>query len=286
MTSHRRSGELLTTLPALMWLLLFFVVPTLIVFAFAFKPNDIAGGIGPGWTLDAFRSVLSSNYFTIIVRTLWLSLLTGAISLVLALPMAYYIARTKPKTQQLILLLVIMPFWSSFLVRIFAWKSLLHPEGFVKQLLVAVVLATPDTVLLYSVGTVLLVMVYSYLPFAILPLYAAAAKFNFQLFEAAMDLGMTRLQVFFRIFIPCMRKGIITAFIMVFIPAVGAYVIPDIVGGSSTEMIGNKIVQRTFIDRNLPQASALSTLLAAAVALPMLLIGLLQLRTSQRGSRE
>jgi spermidine/putrescine transport system permease protein len=178
------------------------------------------------------------------------------------------------------LLLVIVPFWTSFLIRIFAWKVLLHPDGPVKSLLLSLHLADASTPLLYRPEAVLLVMVYTFLPFAILPLYAAAEKFDFALLEAARDLGARSLEAFWRVFIPGIRRGLLTAVLMVFIPALGSYVIPDIVGGPNSEMIGNKIAQRTFVDRNLPHASGLSALLTLAVLAP--LIGMWALQRNRK----
>lgn len=275
-------SEFLVTLPSFTWLFVFFLIPTLMIFALAFKPHDIYGGVGEGWTLNTFKSLATSNYYTILWRTLWLSLLATFLCCLLAVPMGYYIARSTPRIRYYLLILTILPFWSSFIVRIFAWKSLLHPEGIVKQILYQLHIVSEDAILLYNPWTVLLVMVYSYLPFAILPIYAASSKFNFQLIEAALDLGMHRLKVFMKIFIPGIQKGLITAILMVFIPSLGAYVIPDVVGGPSSEMIGNKIVQKTFVDRNLPQASALSALLTLAVFIPMATIALLQSRKEKK----
>ncbi len=276
-----RLSEILVSLPSFGWLLVFFLIPTLIVFAIAFKPPDPYGGVSEGWTLSTIASLANPNYFVLIVRTMWLSLLTTIGCLTLALPVGYFLSRTKPNVRSLLLLLIIVPFWSSFLIRIFAWKSFLHPEGTFKELLVFLHVVSPNTPLLYNSTAVVLVMVYTYLPFAILPIYAAASKFNFQLIEAAMDLGSTRLKAFCKIFIPNIRNGLLTAMIMVFVPAVGAYVIPDLVGGTQSEMIGNKIAQRTLIDRNLPQASALSTLLAVVVVIPMAAITLMQTRAKK-----
>ncbi len=250
------------------WLFIFFVIPTLLVIAMAFRSADPYGGIGDEWTLNTIKDLRNPNYPLIIWRTVWLSLVSTAICILTAIPAAYYISRIKKKYQDIILLFIIVPFWINFLIRIFAWKVFLHPEGVFKQVLVMLNIAGPDTLLLYRPGAVLVVIVYSYLPFAILPIYAAAEKFNFQLMEAAYDLGATRLQAFIRVFIPGIRQGLLTAIIVVFIPALGSYVIPDIVGGPSAEMIGNKIAQRTFIDRNLPHASALSAILAFAVIIP------------------
>ena len=270
-------------MPPLGWLVVFFLIPTLIVFAITFKPRDLYGGIGPGWTLDTLRGLGNPNYPAIIWRTLWLSAATTVVSLIVSVPTAYCMARSKPRLRQALLLLTVIPFWSSFLIRIFAWKSLLHPEGLIKRGLLLLHLASPETLLLYRPEAVLLVMVYTYLPFAILPMYAAAEKFDFNLFDAAMDLGATRLQAFFKVFLPGIRRGVATALLMVFIPALGSYVIPDVVGGPHSEMIGNKIAQRTFVDRNLPHASGLSALLTLAVLAPMAVVLAMQSRESRPG---
>ncbi len=280
-TGKFRLKEWLITMPSFVWLLLFFLIPTIIVYLVAFKPHDIYGGIGEGWTLDNLRALFNPNYPIIFWRTIWLSVLTTALCLFLSVPMGYYIARAAPRTRQILLLLVVMPFWSSFLIRIFAWKSLLHPEGVLKKALVFLGIVSSDTSLLYNSGAVLVVMVYSYLPFAILPIFSAASKFNFNLLEAGWDLGATRLQAFFKVFVPGIQKGIITALLMVFIPALGAYVIPDVVGGAQSEMIGNKITQRIFVDRDLPQASLLSAVLSMAVLIPMAVIALFQRRADK-----
>jgi len=193
---HKTLNEWLITVPSLVWLVFLFLVPTLIVFAIAFKPADLFGGIGGGWTLDTLKGLSNPNYPGIIWRTFYLSLLTTLFSILLATPVGYYIARVSPKWRQVLLLLVIVPFWTSFLIRIFAWKVLLHPDGLIKQTLVFLHLAAPDTSLLYNSGAVLLVMVYTFLPFAILPIYAAAEKFDFHLVEAARDLGDRQWQAF------------------------------------------------------------------------------------------
>lgn len=264
-----RFREWAISLPSLVWLFLFFVVPTLMVFAVAFKPADPFGGIGTGWTLDTVRGLGNPNYPAIIWRTVWISVVTTALCVMLAVPMAYYMARMPPGVRGVLLLLVIVPFWTSFLIRIFAWKVLLHPDGPVKTILLWMHLAGDASPLLYRSEAVLLVMVYTFLPFAILPLYAAAEKFDFGLLEAAKDLGARPIEAFWRVFIPGIRRGLLTAVLMVFIPALGSYVIPDIVGGPDSELIGNKIAQRTFADRNLPHASGLSALLVLAVLAPL-----------------
>lgn len=169
-------------------------------------------------------------------------------------------------------MMIVVPFWSSFLIRIFAWKTVLHPDGLIHHLLVSMRIIASETTLLYNSLAVLFVMVYTFLPFAVLPIFAAATKFNFQLIEAAIDLGASRLQAFVKVFIPGIQKGIATAILMVFIPAIGTYVIPDLVGGTNSEMLGNKIAQKTFVERSLPQASALSAFLILSIFIPMVVI--------------
>jgi spermidine/putrescine transport system permease protein len=279
-----RIKEYLLSLPSFLWLLFFFLIPTLVIFAFAFRPADLYGGVKEGLTLQSIFDLANSYYFILIFRTIWLSILTTAGCLALALPVGYFLARAPKQISRFLLFMIIVPFWSSFLIRIFAWKSFLHPEGLFKNLLVFLRLVSPETSLLYNSGAVLLVMIYTYLPFAIFPIYVAASKFNFQLFEAAMDLGASRLYTFYKIFIPCIRKGILSAMLLVFVPAIGAYVIPDLVGGTQSEMIGNKIAQRTLVDRNLPLASALAGLLTLTVVLPIGAV--VWIRSRKVGSQE
>lgn len=262
--------ECLLTAPSFLWLTLFFLLPTLIIFAISFKPSDPLGGVGAGWTLRTLLSLRNPNYPEIIYRTALLSVTTTVVCIALAIPIAYYIARSKPWKRDLVLFLTIIPFWTSFLIRIFAWKGVLHPDGLLKQALVFCNLIAPDTLLLYRPETVLLVMIYTELPFAILPLYAAAEKFDFALIEAAMDLGAGRLRAFCSVFIPGISSGLLSACLMVLIPCIGSYVVPDVVGGIGSEMIGNVIAQKTFVDRNLPAASALAALLTLSMLIPLL----------------
>lgn len=268
----RRRGEWGVTLPSALWLTIFFLIPTLVVFSVIFRPSDPFGGVGSGWTLSTLKSLGNPNYPAIIWRTVWMSVTATAICLMVAIPMGYAMARSGTRMKGLLLLLVVIPFWTNFLIRIFAWKVMLHPEGLVKLVLTSLHLVRPDALLMYNQTAVLLVIVYTYLPFAILPIYAATEKFDFSLFEAALDLGCSRLGAFIRVLLPGISRGLMTATVVVFVPALGSYVIPDIMGGPTSEMIGNKIAQRVFVDRNLPHAAALAGLLSMVVITPMLLV--------------
>ena len=263
--------ELLLSLPSLAWLSLFVLVPAALILIIAFRATAPTGGIADEWTLGQFRILAEPHIQVLLWRTLWISAVTSAICLALAIPVAWFIARARESLRPTLLLLVIIPFWTNFLIRVFAWNQILHSEGALARFLRAIHLLEPNQPLLFNSGAVILVSVYTYLPFAILPLYAAAEKFDFRLLEAARDLGAGALRSVFSIFIPGIATGIRTALVIVFIPMLGSYVVPDLVGGSNGQMIGNKIAQRNFSDRNLPSASALAAILSVAVLAPMLI---------------
>jgi spermidine/putrescine transport system permease protein len=279
----RRLTEWSLSAPTLLWLGIFFALPTLLIFALAFKPATLNGGIGAGWTLDTWFRLGNPSYPAIIWRTVWLSVACTVTCLCLGVPVAYWIARLPKRIRHWALILIILPFWTNFLIRVFAWRMLLHPDGLVKQLLMHLRLADVNDQLLYNQWAILLVLVYTYLPFAILPLYAAAEKFDFGLLDAGRDLGATRWEAFRRIFLPGIRVGMLTAVLIVFIPALGSYAIPEIVGGPTSEMIGNKIAQRVFTERSLPDASALSAVLALGVFVPLLIGVWLRRRSLEAG---
>ena len=264
-----RWAEWGVTLPSFLWLTVFFVVPTLIVLSIAFHAPDSSGGYKPGFSLETWIAVFHTPYKEIVWRTIWISAVTTFVCILLSLPCAYSIARMSAKWRAVVAGLVMLPFWTSFIVRVFAWRTLLNPEGFLQHILMSLGLADANTTLNYNSGAILVVSVYSFLPFAIMPIYTAAEKFDFSLMEAARDLGAKSFFAFRRIFLPGVRRGVVSAILMVFIPAIGSYVIPDLVGGRDSELIGNKIYQRTFPDRNLPHASALAAVTGLSVLVPL-----------------
>jgi spermidine/putrescine transport system permease protein len=266
---REKMREWAVTAPSFLWLTLFFVVPTAIVVGIAFHAAGPGGGIAGGFTLATWRSISNPNYPVIVWRTIWISAVTTFVCVVLSLPCAYAIARMKVKWRAIIAGLVMLPFWTSFIVRVFAWRTLLNPEGFIARTLTGAGLLAEGATLNYNSGAILVVSIYSFLPFAIMPIYTAAEKFDFSLIEAARDLGARSFFAFRKIFMPGIKRGIISAVLMVFIPAIGSYVIPELVGGTDSELIGNKIYQRTFPDRNLPHASALATVTALSVLVPL-----------------
>lgn len=268
--NEKKYINFLLSMPSVAWLTLFYALPMLIIFLLTFKPSDAFGGIGEGWTLETLYSLSDPNYPSIIWRTIYLGIVSTAVCIAVAVPIGYHLARMSQKARSIVLMLIVVPFWTNFLIRIFAWKVFLHPDGLLKRLLVLIGVAQDNTMLLYNQWAVLAVMIYTYLPFAILPIYASAEKFDFSLLDAAKDLGASSLQAFMKVFVPCVSKGIWTSIMVVLIPAFGAYLIPDLVGGPGSELIGDKIAQRVFTERNLPHASGLSAVLMLVVFIPIL----------------
>lgn len=267
--------------PSIIWLLLFFLIPSLLVFAIAFKTADASGGIDDKWTVDTIRNVLRPEYISVLWRTVWVSITVTVICLLLSIPVGYWISRQNPKYRYWYLLIFIMPLWTNFLIRIFAWRILLNPEGILRRTLLALGLIPSDMFLLNNIGAVIIVTVYTCLPFAILPIYAAAEKFNYSLLEAAQDLGASRFKAFYSIFIPGIKRGILTAVLVVLIPSMGSYAIPDLVGGVNGEMLGNKIAIRASAYRNLPEAAALAAMLSIIITIPIIIALIRQRRSAK-----
>lgn len=263
--------EWFLTAPSLLWLAGLVLAPLLIVFAIAFRPALPAGGIGEGWSLAAVRALADPVYLSLLANTVIVSAVTTLLCIVVALPVALAMARLAPAWRSRVLLLVIVPFWTNFVIRVFAWQQILHAQGALAEVLRWTGLLGENDRLLGNFTAVVVVSVYTYLPFAILPLFAAAEKFDFHLLDAARDLGARPLRAFVSVFIPGVRQGMVTALLVVFIPMLGSYVVPDMVGGTGTQMLGSKIAQRNFNDRNLPEAAALSGALTLLVLAPLFL---------------
>lgn len=269
----RSFTEALLSAPSLLWMMVLFAIPAVNLFLMAFHPADASGGVGRGWTTEAWQVFEQPGYTEAIVRTLWITATTTLLCVLVALPVAWRISQCTPRWRSTVLLLVMLPFWTSFLMRVYAWRVLLQSSGPLATLLQGLGLMSEDAMLLYHPASVIVVMVYTYLPLAILPLYAAMEKFDRQLLEAAQDLGATRRQALFRVLLPGIRKGIIGAALLVGVPSLGSYVVPDMIGGLDAEMLGTKIGQRLFADRNLPQAAALALALAL-LAMPAVIVAI------------
>lgn len=242
--------------PMGLWFTIFFLLPILIIVVYSFLKKGLHGGVEWDFSLNAYVQMFQSSYAKLFVRTLWVTLLSTIISIVLALPCGYAMARSKYQT--LLLFLIIIPFWTNSLIRINAWIAILGNKGFINVTLRNLGLITDGLPLLYTQSAVVLVLVYMYLPYAILPIFTAMDKFDFSLLEAARDLGATKPQSMFKVLLPNIRSGIVTAVIFTFIPIFGAYTVPLLVGGKDSYMIGNVIVDQVTKVRNWPLASAFS----------------------------
>jgi putrescine transport system permease protein len=275
-----RLGRLLLIGLPFLWLGLFFLLPLVIVVKISLAQSAI--GIPPYTPLVAEGRLQASlaNFALLLHDDLYLrawlgSLGNAALATVLCLlagyPIAYAVARAPGVWRQLLLFLVVLPFWTSFLIRIYSWIAILKPNGLLNQLLLALGVIVAPLPLLNNFFAVELGLVYSYLPFMILPLYGSLAKLDQSLLEAAADLGARPLPAFLRVTLPLSLPGIIAGSLLVMIPAVGEFVIPDLLGGPDTLMIGKVLWQEFFDNHDWPVASAVAVVLIAALAVPILL---------------
>src|SRR5262245_15370647 len=263
------------------WLLLFFLAPFLIVLKISLADPIVAQ---PPFTplFDAARDprlyLTSENYRFVLADRLYLltylnSIKLAAISTLLCLlvgyPMAYGIARSNPRTRNTLLLLVILPFWTSFLLRVYAWMGILNSHGTLNNFLLWTGLIDRPLEILYTNTAVFLGMAYSYLPFMILPLYANLARLDQDLIDAAADLGARPRQVFRDVTLPLSIPGVIAGCLLVFIPAIGEYVIPALLGGDDTLMIGRVVYDEFFLNRDWPVASTVAVLLLLLLLVPI-----------------
>lgn len=251
--------------PGFLWTMLFCVLPILVVLAVSFATRGTYGGVVWEFSLDNYRDLLHPLYGRIFGQSLVLAGMTTAICLALGFPLAYYIARMPPRRQALWLIFIMIPFWTNFLVRTYAWIFILRTEGLLNTLLLQLHLISTPLDLLYSNQAVLLGLVYGYLPFMVLPLYAAIERIDPALIEAAWDLYADRWSLFRRVLIPLTKPGIIAGCVLVFIPSLGAFLTPDLLGGARSMMVGNLIQHEYLVARDWPLGSALSILLMLIV---------------------
>ncbi|MDH3991385.1 MAG: ABC transporter permease subunit [Gammaproteobacteria bacterium] len=272
------------------WLLLFFLAPFAIVLKISFADPvvaqppftpffDWAAGSGSRIlaTLDNYAFLLEDNlYWVSYLKSIKIALVATLLCLLLGFPMAYAIALAPLPWRNLLLLLVILPFWTSFLLRVYAWMVMLGKQGLINNLLLSTGLIDEPLQMLYTDGAVYLGIVYTYVPFMILPLYATLEKLNPDIHEAAADLGAKPLRVFFDVTLPLAMPGIIAGSLLVFIPALGEYVIPALLGGLDSLMIGRTLYDEFFVNRDWPLASAVAIVLLLILILPIMLFQRLQ----------
>ncbi len=252
--------------PSAVTMLVLFVAPMAILLAYGFLTRGAYGGTGLPWTLENWARLPDPLYIGIVMRSFVVAAMSTLLCLALGFPLALFIARSG-RRKSLYLALVILPFWTSFLVRTYAWMFLLRDTGLVNTVLLATGVIEEPLPLLYNYGAVILGLVYGYLPFMVLPLYATLERLDKCLLEAAADLGATPWQALWRVLVPSSMPGIRAGSILVFIPCLGAYLTPDLLGGGKTILVGNLIQNQFTTARDWPFGAAVTLALMAVVML-------------------
>ncbi|MGZ2259742.1 ABC transporter permease subunit [Roseobacter sp. A03A-229] len=277
------------------WLLALFLIPFVIVFkislsdiALSIPPYTptLSEGFGPFFAALDFENFvfLTSDdlYWKAYISSLQIAALSTLITLIVGYPIAYAMARSPEEWRPTLMMLVILPFWTSFLIRVYAWMGILSQEGFLNQFLLWTGVISAPLTILNTTTAVYIGIVYTYLPFMILPIFAALDRLDGSLIEAAEDLGCSRLQAFWLVTIPLSKNGIIAGSFLVFIPALGEFVIPSLLGGSGTLMIGKVLWEEFFNNRDWPVASAVAVILLLILIVPIILFQ----RNQQRQAEE
>jgi len=260
-----RNRGVVYSLPMTLWFSVFFLIPLLIILVYSFLKRDLYGGVIPQFSLESYEELANPGIAIITARTFIISVIATVITIIIAFPCAYFMARSRNQT--FLLLLIIIPFWTNFMIRVFAWMNILGASGFLNMFLLRIGMIESNIEFLFNQKAVVLVLIYMYLPYAILPLFSSIDKFDFSLLEAGRDLGATKAQSMFKVLVPNVRGGLSTAIIFTFIPMFGAYAVPMLVGGKDSYMLGNIIADYLTRSRNWPLASSISMALTAVTTI-------------------
>jgi putrescine transport system permease protein len=284
-----------------LWLLFFFFIPFVIVFKISLSTTAIA--MPPYTPVLGFKDGVSgfiaglkelsfdnyvwltqdALYFNAYVTSVVVAGISTALTLLVGYPVAYGMARAPSSLRPTLLMLVILPFWTSFLIRVYAWIGILKPEGLLNQLLLSLHVISEPLIITNTYTAVFIGIVYSYLPFMVLPLYSALEKMDHSLIEAAQDLGCPPVTAFWKITFPLSLPGVVAGCLLVFIPAVGEFVIPDLLGGSQTLMIGRTLWNEFFANRDWPVSSAVAVILLLLLIVPIMIFQFAQARAQEQG---
>ena len=277
-----------------LWLVLFFFIPLAIIFKISISVSE--WGMPPYQDLFIFDNGFKfnatlENYFYILgdfyyygsfLNSLFLALVSTIFCILIGFPISFYIATSEIKVRNILLILVVIPFWSSFLLRVYAWKIILQNNGILNLLLLKLGIISEPLQLLYNQYAVVMGIVYTYLPLMILPLYGYLNKFDLNLIDASKDLGLNRFKTFFRVILPLSIPGIIAGSLLVFIPVVGEFIIPEMLGGSDRLYYGKILWEEFFVNRNWPGASALAFSGIVVLVLPIIIFQIIYSRWSQK----
>ncbi|MGH9612076.1 MAG: ABC transporter permease [Bryobacteraceae bacterium] len=255
--------------PTAVVIIALFAIPMGIIVAYSLLSRGAYGGVVLPWTLGNYSRVFDPLYGQIVWRSLWIAAVSTLLCLILGFPIALYVARAQ-RHRALLLNLIMLPFWTSFLIRTYAWMFLLRDTGLINSALESLHLIRNPLPLLFNDGAVILGLVYGYLPFMVLPLYATLEKLDPSLIDAAQDLGANPWVTVWKIVVPLSRNGMFAGVLLVFIPCLGAYLTPDLLGGGKSVMVGNLVQNQFTTARDWPFGSAVSLLLMLAVLLLVL----------------
>jgi spermidine/putrescine transport system permease protein len=268
--------------PGLLWLVLFFALPLVIIVVYSFMTNDALGRVVYQPTLDNYITIFTQSlYVNAYWRSIWTSVLTTVICLLLGYPLALFIARSPQRWRMPLLMLILIPFWTNFLVRIYAWQIILANNGLINSLLE--IIGVGRLSLINNEGATLIGLIYGELPFMVLPLYAAIDRFDFTLMEAAADLGASKVQAFLRIMLPMTMPGVVAGSVLVFIPTLGQFVVSELLGGAKVDYLGN-LIQRLFLRAN-PINWPLGSAMAVLMMIVLLVLIMLYFRATTEEER-
>ena len=279
-----RIGWLLLS-PLIAWAFAFVVAPAAIMLVYSFAHRGTLGGVVIGFTLENYAGVLDPVYMQIVIRSLGYATITTLLCLAMGYPVAYLIGRSDEKLRNALLMAVMVPFWTSFLIRTYAWVTILKSQGLLNSVALQLQLISEPFEMLYTPGAVVLGLVYTFLPFMILPIYSSVEKLDGAFVEAALDLGAGPVRAFSRVIVPLTAPGIAAGVLLVFVPSLGIYAVNDILGGGRVDMIGN-IIENQFKGnaRNWPFGAALGTTLLVSFAIIYWFVNRRQRAASSGGS--
>lgn len=267
----QRKHIALTIGPALLFLSVFFLLPQLIIFFYSFLTRGTFGEIEFTFNLKNYFNIADPIYLSILLRSIKLAFLTALLSLLFGYPVALSISQMKGRKQFVFLMLVIIPSWMNLLIKNYAWMVIFRRQGVINTFLVWTGIISEPLPLMFNEFAVLIGLVHTYLPFAVLPIYASLEKLDYRLIEAARDLGANRWQTFRRVIFPQSIAGVLVGSILVFVPALGAFITPDLLGGANALMVGNLIQNQILVTRNWPFGAALAIVLMLFVLLALLI---------------
>jgi spermidine/putrescine transport system permease protein len=257
------------SIPYALWSLIFSIAPIVIIGVYSFCSRSPYGKIIYEFTLDNYKKFLEPIYLNVLWRSIVLAGESTVICLLAAYPMALIIARSQMKKKHILVMLFVLPLWTNFLLRTYAWMALLRDQGVINQMLIGLGFIDEPLPLLYNSGAVVLGMVYNFLPFMVLPIYSVLSKIDYSFIEAAQDLGATSIEVFWKVTFPLSIPGVVSGLIMVFMPAVSTFVISDLLGGGQTILLGNLIQNQFLVARNWQFGSAISIIMMLLILATM-----------------